>query len=813
MVVPSISLGVWAAYEISVAEAIYGLHEFIEPEHIFIGVCKVGSLGEAIDWKKSQMPPEAEKSLRSEIDAIADAFKNLGLDRVDLYREVRRRKGEGNHQHTGPAVHRSDRSRAAFHRAESLARERDAAVVDIGHLLAGLMADADGMLATLLRERGVEPEALEHASLHATIWPFDPAVAGVSPEQLGQLGPLRPVHPDLGRAADDQSLAIRRPPPAGEPTRLLEQLGKDLTQLARDGTIHPPVGRKREMLQVVRVLSQLTKNCPVLVGDAGVGKTAVVEGIACRIAQGNAPAAVLGKRIVQLEMAALVAGTKYRGDFEERLKNVLAEASNSPDVILFIDEIHTVLGAGSAGGGPLDAANILKPALGRGEVRLIGATTLDEYRKHIEKDPALERRFEPIVVAEPSRDEAMEILRGVRVRLQEHHRVSIRDDALTAAVDLAVQHFRDRRLPDKAIDLLQKACSAVAVVWTSAIPGEEPPDQPGAITANEVAGVVAQQTGIPVTRLRDGERQRLQSMAAELKRRVVGQDEACDAVAHAIQRARLGVKDERRPVGVLLFAGPTGVGKTELAKATAEFLFGGDDKLVRLDLSEFMEKHAVARLVGSPPGYVVSDAEGQLTGALRRTPHCVVLLDEIDKAHRDALNLFLQLFDEGRLSDAKGRTVDATNALIIMTTNLPLEGGLEPGKPARDDGRARKSLLQRKLLPELVNRIDRIIVFRPLGLEHLKAIAARQLTELAAQLKRQGITLTWDESVLNHLSGASRSELSGARELRRQIDRQVKDEITRYLIEQDRRGAHIAVLGTTDGLLKVEFFTRGSQTC
>ena len=485
----------------------------------------------------------------------------------------------------------------------------------------------------------------------------------------------------------------------------------------------------------------------------------------------------------------------------------MAEASNSPDVILFIDEIHTVLGAGVGGSGLLDAANILKPAApGRGEVRLIGVTTRDEYRKHIEKDPALERRFDPIVVTEPTRDETIEILRALRTRLQKHHNVTIRDEALTAAVDLAVRHVGDRRLPDKAIDLLQKACSAVAVVWTSAIPGEEPPDQPGVITANDVARVVAQQTGIPLARLNEGERQHLLQMAAELKRRVVGQDEACDAVAQALQRARMGLKDERRPVGVLLFAGPTGVGKTELAKATAEFVFGGDDKLVRLDLSEFMEKHTVARLLGSPPGYVDSDAEGQLTGALRRNPHCIVLLDEMEKAHPDVLNLFLQLFDDGRLTDAKGRTADAANVLFILTTNLSIDPGPGPGVRALGDAPARDALLRHKLAPELVNRIDQVVVFRSLRPEDLKAIAARQLNGLARQLEKQGVKLSWDDTVLNHLLATSATSLFGARELRRQIDRQVKDKIANTIIHQQSQPVQIMILGVKDGTVAVESY-------
>ena len=802
---PGISIGVQVAYEVALTEALYGQHEFVEPEHFFIGICKVGGMAEDFDWERSQMPAALEKSFRSEIDAIAELFERFGLDRIDLYRETRKRKGQGNHRHTSSAIHRSEQSRAAFRRAEEMADKAQAILVDVTHLLTAFLEDADGPIAAFLREKGVEPIALRQATLNATIIPFDPKAD--SPV-LGGAGPERAEPLVAAAGHDDLSLGGRRA--AGSPQAgrggaagsSLAAFGKDLTRLAREGKIHAPVGRKKEMLEVVRVLSQSTKNCPVLVGEAGVGKTAVVEGLACRIASGRAPVAVQGTRIIQIDMAALVAGTKYRGDFEERLTKVLRDGA-SPDVILFIDEIHTVLGAGGAGG-PLDAANILKPALGRGEVRLIGATTLQEFRRHIEKDAALERRLEPVIVDEPTPDETLTILQGVRGRLQEHHRVVIRDEALAAAVDLSVRHLRDRRLPDKAIDLLEKACAAVAVVWTSAIPGEEPPDQPGTIGTNDVAKVVAQRTGIPVARLSEDDRDRLRRMADELKQRVIGQDEACEAVAKAVQRARVGLKADDRPVGVLLFAGPTGVGKTELARATAEFLFGASNKMVRLDMSEFMEKHAVARLIGSPPGYVGHDEEGQLTGALRRTPHCVVLLDEIEKSHPDVLSLFLQVFDAGRLTDAKGRTADCTNALFILTTNLPLDVG-SVSSVARGDGPSRQALLRHNLRPELVDRIDQVVLFRPLGLEDLKAIAARQFSELAGQLQKQGITLTWDTAVLGHLAFASPLELCGARELLRVIDRQVKDEIAGKMARQEIGPAGVVALGVQDGLITIEF--------
>jgi len=559
------------------------------------------------------------------------------------------------------------------------------------------------------------------------------------------------------------------------------------------------------MLEVVRVLTQTVKNCPVLVGEAGVGKTAVVEGLASRIAQGRAPTPIVGKRIIQLDLAGLVAGTQYRGEFEQRLQTVLQEAADSPEVILFLDELHTVVGAGSGGGGPMDAANILKPSLGRGKVRLIGATTLDEYRKHIEKDPALERRFEPIVVAEPTAAEALGILLGIRERLQQHHKVTIQTDDLEASVFLAVKHLRDRRLPDKAIDLVEKACSGVAVRWTSAIPGEEEgPQTPGIVTAHEVARVVAQRTGIPIAELTQDERQRLSDLADELKRRVIGQDEACDAVAQAVRRARLGLKADDRPIGVLLLVGPTGVGKTELARATAACVFGGAEKLVRLDMSEFMEKHTVARLTGAPPGYVGHDEEGQLTGALRRTPHCVVLLDEIEKAHADVLSLFLQVFDAGRLTDASGRTADASNALFLLASNLPMEGGMgfEPAVPS--EAQAREILLLRhNLRPELVNRLDRVIVFHRLEAAHVRRICAGLLEEVHEQLQKQRVGLEWDEEALAFLARAGHSDTFGARELRRVIERQVKVRIAAGIPQQQIQRGQVVHLRVREGELEL----------
>lgn len=503
-------------------------------------------------------------------------------------------------------------------------------------------------------------------------------------------------------------------------------------------------------------------------------------------------------------MSALIAGTKYRGDFEERLQGVLREASASPEMILFIDEIHTLVGTGRAEEVAMDAANIMKPALSRGEICVIGATRHEEYHRYIEKDPALERRFQPIFVNQPTPEEALEILGGIKARLERHHNVTIEGEAMRAAVHLSVRYLPDRRLPDKAIDLLDEVCAAVAVQWTSVITGEEPMDiTPGLVTADTVARIVAKWTGIPVAELKADERKRLQTMAEELEKRVIGQDEACEAVAQAVQRARLGLKAAGRPIGVLLFVGPTGVGKTELAKATAEFLFGSDKALVRLDMSEYQESHTVSRLIGAPPGYVGHEAEGQLTGALRHTPHCVVLLDEIEKAHGDVLNLFLQVFDEGRLTDSQGHTVDATNALFILTSNLALEVKRPIGFHVCGDSEVRKALTEHNLRPELVNRFDEVIVFRALSVDDLKRIADWVLREFRTRLEAQDIGLHWDEAVLAYLSRAGFSEQFGARELRRVIEQRVENEIAGMMLRGEIAAGQIVALNAESNELRI----------
>ncbi len=621
---------------------------------------------------------------------------------------------------------------------------------------------------------------------------------------------------------------------------ILDEFARDLTELAKEGKLDPVIGREKEIRRVMQILSRRTKNNPVLIGEPGVGKTAIVEGLAQRIAEGLVPDILKDKRIIQLDMGALVAGTKYRGEFEERLKKVIEELIEDKDTIVFIDEIHTIVGAGAAEGS-MDAANMLKPALARGELQLIGATTLDEYRKHIEKDAALERRLQPVFVPEPTPEQAIEILRGLRDRFEAHHKVKITDEAIVAAVTLSDKYIQGRFLPDKAIDLLDEACAAKKLdVFT------EPEDLSSMekelekirrekeaaakaqdyeraanlkkeeerlaeeiekmkedwqkkraesavqVTAEDVAKVVADWTGIPVTQLLEEELQKLLRMEEALHERVVGQDHAIEAIAQAIRRARAGLKDPHRPIGSFLFLGPTGVGKTELAKALAEFLFGDEDALLRIDMSEFQEKHTVSRLVGSPPGYVGHEEGGQLTEPVRRRPYRVILFDEIEKAHPDVWNILLQILDDGRLTDAKGRTVDFSNTVIIMTSNIgshyfadylkAMKEGREPSMGLDKIKELVLEELRRHFRPELLNRIDEIIVFDPLSHEQMLAIVDIFVRKLRRLLKAQRIEIEFTDKAKEWLAKKGFDPEYGARPLRRVFQRYVENKIAEEIL-------------------------------
>ena len=640
-----------------------------------------------------------------------------------------------------------------------------------------------------------------------------------------------------------------REPASSTPT--VDEFSRDLTQMAKEGKLDPVIGREDEIETTIEILSRRTKNNPVLIGDPGVGKTAIAEGIAQRIVNDEVPETLSGKRIVALDLSGIVAGTQYRGQFEERLKKVIDEIQeSSEDQIVFIDELHTVVGAGAAEGS-MDASNMLKPALARGELHCIGATTIDEYRKNIEKDAALERRFQPVLVGEPSVDDAIEILRGLKDRYEAHHRVKVSEEAVIAAAELSDRYITERFLPDKAIDLMDQASARVRLRSKTkpqdtrtleddirrlkrekdqAIAAEdfekaqdlkggiqELQDRLGAfkgarqpvaeVTAEDIAEVVSRATGIPVSQLTEEERERLLRLEQQLHERVVGQEEAVDAVAEAIRRARAGLSDPNRPIGSFLFLGPTGVGKTELARTLAEALFGEEAAMVRIDMSEFQERHTVSRLVGAPPGYVGYEEAGQLTESVRRRPYSVLLLDEIEKAHPDVFNILLQILDDGRLTDAQGRMVDFKNAVIIMTSNLGSERiqaharRKESFEELKED---MEQILKRSLRPEFINRIDEIIVFRALTREQIADIAGLLLERTRRRLRAQDVEVEFTDEAVGLLAEEGFDPEFGARPLRRTIQRRVDNQLSRMILDGSLEPGNKVVVGTQDSELDFE---------
>lgn len=625
---------------------------------------------------------------------------------------------------------------------------------------------------------------------------------------------------------------------------MLSQFGRDLTKLAKDGKIDPVIGRQKEIERVIQILSRRTKNNPCLIGEPGVGKTAIAEGLALKIVSGEVPELLKDKKIYSLDLTGMVAGTKYRGDFEERIKKVIDEVKNAKDVILFIDEVHTLIGAGSAEGAA-DAANILKPSLARGELQIIGATTIEEYRKHIEKDAALERRFQPVMVDEPSQEEAIEILKGIKDKYEAHHKVKITDEAIESAVKLSTRYIGDRYLPDKAIDLIDEAASRVRLrSYTAPSDLKELEDKKKSVEAEKLSAVNAQEferaaalrdeerkldkeikdkkenwhdmagkshdevtpadiadivsswTGVPVTQLSTEESDRLLHMEDELHRRIVGQDEAVEAVSRAIRRGRVGLKDPKKPIGSFIFLGPTGVGKTELCKALAAAMFGDENAMIRLDMSEYMEKHTVSRLIGSPPGYVGYDEGGQLTEKVRRKPYSVVLFDEIEKAHPDVFNMLLQILDDGVLTDGQGRRVDFKNCIIIMTSNVGAKlisqkqkafgfaaGAKELEQNEKEIKDAVMGELRNTFRPEFLNRVDDIIVFQRLTKENIKEIASRLLAVLQKRVEDMGIEVTFSDEAVGKIADAGFDDVYGARPLKRAIQSRIEDALSEEMLK------------------------------
>ena len=625
---------------------------------------------------------------------------------------------------------------------------------------------------------------------------------------------------------------------------MLSQFGRDLTKLAKDGKIDPVIGRQKEIERVIQILSRRTKNNPCLIGEPGVGKTAIAEGLALKIVSGEVPELLKDKKIYSLDLTGMVAGTKYRGDFEERIKKVIDEVKNAKDVILFIDEVHTLIGAGSAEGAA-DAANILNPSLARGELQIIGATTIEEYRKHIEKDAALERRFQPVMVDEPSQEEAIEILKGIKDKYEAHHKVKITDEAIESAVKLSTRYIGDRYLPDKAIDLIDEAASRVRLrSYTAPSDLKELEDKKKSVEAEKLSAVNAQEferaaalrdeerkldkeikdkkenwhdmagkshdevtpadiadivsswTGVPVTQLSTEESDRLLHMEDELHRRIVGQDEAVEAVSRAIRRGRVGLKDPKKPIGSFIFLGPTGVGKTELCKALAAAMFGDENAMIRLDMSEYMEKHTVSRLIGSPPGYVGYDEGGQLTEKVRRKPYSVVLFDEIEKAHPDVFNMLLQILDDGVLTDGQGRRVDFKNCIIIMTSNVGAKlisqkqkafgfaaGAKELEQNEKEIKDAVMGELRNTFRPEFLNRVDDIIVFQRLTKENIKEIASRLLAVLQKRVEDMGIEVTFSDEAVSKIADAGFDDVYGARPLKRAIQSRIEDALSEEMLK------------------------------
>ncbi len=764
-------------------------HTYVGSEHILLGLLKESG-------GMAYTALSAKKVSYSEVEAIIKSSMGIGSPTVLSPNDF------------------TPRAKNIIDTAILQGRGMGHSYIGTEHILMGIIREGTGAATEILASMGVQPQELLRDLTNA----------------LGSnSSPSNHQKNDTKEKSD---------------TPTLSQFGRDLTVLATQGRIDPVIGRQKEIERVIQILSRRTKNNPCLIGEPGVGKTAIAEGLALKIATGEVPELLRNKRIITLDLTGMVAGTKYRGDFEERIRNAIEEVKKAGDIILFIDEVHTLIGAGSAEGA-VDAANILKPSLARGELQVIGATTLEEYRKHIEKDSALERRFQPVTVGEPSEEEAVEILRGLRDKYEAHHKVRITDNAIFAAVKMSSRYIGDRYLPDKAIDLVDEAASKVRLQAFTAPPDlkaledkvkslseemqsavnsqdfehaaalrdeknkiakeleterqiwkEKSNRSTGEVGEQEIAAIVSQWTGIPVVQLTQEESQRLLHMEDELHKRIVGQDEAVSAVARAIRRGRAGLKDPKRPTGSFIFLGPTGVGKTELCKTLAASMFGDENAMIRLDMSEYMEKHTVSRLVGSPPGYVGYDEGGQLTEKVRRRPYSVVLFDEIEKAHPDVFNMLLQILEDGILTDSQGRRVDFKNCIIIMTSNVGAKKisqsgqgtlGFAPEKSeTADEKKIREAVmgeLKNVFRPEFLNRVDDIIVFRQLNQNDIDEIARRMLNSLSKRVKELDFELEFSNEAVSQIGKAGFDPIYGARPLRRAIQQQIEDKLSEALLE------------------------------
>jgi ATP-dependent Clp protease ATP-binding subunit ClpC len=791
-------------------------HGYVGTEHILLGI------------------------LREEDGIAKKILNNLGITIENVRSLVEEYEGKGDADLFKNEIPLTPRTKRLLELSLLESRNLGHNYISPEHILLALIRESEGVAYTILSNLGSDFDKLRKDIVNS--------MAGGTPGE--QQSASKPVQHKT----------------QGEATPNLDQFGRDLTAMAAEGKLDPVIGRDKETQRLLEILSRRIKNNPCLIGDPGVGKTAVVEGLAQRIVSGNMPEILKNKRVVTLDLSSMVAGSKYRGEFEDRLKKVMEEIRKAGNVILFIDEIHTIIGAGGAEGA-IDASNILKPALARGEIQCIGATTIDEYRKHIEKDSALERRFQPITVGEPSKEEALQILRGLRDKYEAHHRVKITDEAIEAAVSLSDRYITDRYLPDKAIDLIDEAAAKVRIQNLTTPPNLKVLEEKIEMTTKEkedairvqdfekaaglrdkekelrdkldsqkgnwkaqnegsthhivgepeIAGVVSRWTNVPVEKLTEKESERLLKLEEILHNRVIGQEEAVKSIARAVRRSRVGLKDPKRPIGSFIFLGPTGVGKTELSKALAEAMFGDENSMIRIDMSEYMEKHAVSRLIGSPPGYVGYDEGGQLTEKVRRNPYSVVLFDEIEKAHPEVFNILLQILEDGRLTDGKGKTVDFKNTIVIMTSNVgastikkqkTLGFAAYSGKEAENEYEKMKDNvmeeLRRSFRPEFLNRIDDIIVFHQLVEGDLRHIVKLMLKVVSDRIKEQDITLQFDESAEQQLSKEGNDITYGARPLRRAITKAVEDKLSEEILRGNINRGDTVKVTSQDNKLNFE---------